>query len=145
MTMINLRGYIQRRTGVPLGHPQSLSLMLSRSFGAGDYAEFWRYWNPIWSYYLSRYIHRPLSKILPGPMAVLGTFATSGFLHDLAVLVISGDWQYLCSAWFFFMGLLLVISEAVGIRYSGLPFLGRAILNAIPTLLALGTALLLIR
>ncbi|WP_287008332.1 MBOAT family O-acyltransferase [Alteromonas sp.] len=62
--------------------------MLSRSLGAKSFSHFWRYWNPIWSYYLSRYVMRPLSKWLPQWLTIMITFAVSGALHDLAVTLL---------------------------------------------------------
>ena len=51
-----LSDYIKKRNGVPLGASNSLRNMLYRSLGAGKFSVFWRYWNPIWSYYLGKYI-----------------------------------------------------------------------------------------
>ncbi len=38
---------VRRPSGVPLGARGSLRNMLVRSLGAGSFAEFWRYWNPM--------------------------------------------------------------------------------------------------
>ena len=59
---LTLAQYVKRRNGVALGYSGSFSNMLHRSFGAGTLAKFWQYWNPIWGYYLGRYIHGPLKK-----------------------------------------------------------------------------------
>ena len=58
---LSLAQYVLRRNGVPLGAPHSLQNMLYRSFGAGTYAGFWQYWNPIWGYGLGKYVYAPLN------------------------------------------------------------------------------------
>ncbi len=62
--------------------------MLSRSLGARSFAIFWHYWNPIWGYYLSRYVMRPLRRFLPLSFATFITFVVSGALHDLVVSIV---------------------------------------------------------
>lgn len=141
---MTLREYVRRRNGVPLGHPSSLQMMLKRSLGASDYAHFWRYWNPIWSYYLSRFVNRPLSGLFPARLAAVVTFAVSGFAHDLAILVISGQLQFACLIWFSQMGVLLVLSQILNITYSSWPFAARAVANLAPTLITAGLTSLVV-
>ncbi len=126
---MTLGQYVRKRTGLALGAKGSLENMLTRSLGAGSFAGFWHYWNPIWSYYLARYIMKPSNKLLPTKLAVIVTFLVSGALHDLAVMLIK--WKPLCffTPWFGLMGLLVVISAWLNINYSRLPFWGRAALN----------------
>jgi len=62
--------------------------MIHRSLGAGTLALFWRYWNPVWGYYLSRYIYSPALKWLPSALALIVTFAVSGALHDFVISLI---------------------------------------------------------
>ena len=45
---LTLEAYVKHRNGVPLGASGSLENMLVRSLGAGTFAKFWQYWNPIW-------------------------------------------------------------------------------------------------
>lgn len=51
-------------------------------------AQFWRYWNLLWGYYLSRFVMRPASRLLPIWLATIVTFLVSGALHDIAVSLI---------------------------------------------------------
>jgi hypothetical protein len=60
--------------------------MLHRSLGAATFAGFWRYWNPIWGYYRSRYVNVPLRTIMLAAPAAIATFAASGAIHDVADL-----------------------------------------------------------
>jgi len=59
---LTLAQYVRRRNGVPLGASGSLRNMFYRSLGAGSIAGFWRYWNPVFGYYLGRYIYAPLKS-----------------------------------------------------------------------------------
>lgn len=106
-----------RRTGVPLGASGSLRKMLIRSLSAKSPRHFWQYWNPIFGYYLGRYVHSPLNKILPAPIAILGTFLFSGFIHDLATIAIWGSTRFLFTTWFFFLGMGVVVSEIGNINW----------------------------
>jgi hypothetical protein len=65
---------------------------LGRSWGAGTFLEFWRYWNPVYGYYLYYYCYRPLRRLgLPRPPATLLTFVASGFfLHDIVAWALLG-------------------------------------------------------
>ena len=85
---ITLSQYVKRRTGVPLGSKHSMRNMLYRALGAKSFPLFWHYWNPIWGYYLSRNVMRPLASFLPVSLATLVTFLVSGGLHDIAVSII---------------------------------------------------------
>jgi hypothetical protein len=85
---ISLSEYVKKRNGVPLGASGSMGNMIERSLGADSFYMFWRYWNPIWGYYLSRNVMRPLSLFLPIWLATILTFAVSGGLHDLAVTLV---------------------------------------------------------
>lgn len=126
---VALREFVKRRNGVPLGSTGSLTNMLKRSFGANAFDKFWLFWNPIWAYYLSRYIMRPTSNILPLPLAVVVTFVVSGALHDLAVLLLTGDNILICTPWFFVMGIAVVLSKSFKIELSKYSFITRATAN----------------
>lgn len=127
---MTLGHYVRRRNGVPLGAPGSLRNMLARSLGAGTFAGFWRYWNPVWSYYLSRYVHRPASRMLPSALALLATFVASGLVHDLVASLAKREPVFVITQWFTLMGLLVVGGGAIGFDYGRLPWIGRALLNA---------------
>lgn len=129
--MISLRQYVKRRNGVPLGDNRSLPNMLRYSLGAGTFAEFWLYWNPIWGYYLARYIQRPLLKLLPPSIALILTFVVSGALHDLAISLVKQTVYVVFTPWFGVMALVIVLTQALKLSYSALPWLFRAIINSV--------------
>lgn len=126
---ITLAQYVKKRTGVPLGAKGSMSNMLKRSLGASSFYLFWRYWNPIWSYYLSRYVMKPVSSFLPQWCAVIVTFAISGALHDLAVMLIK--WKLLCffTPWFSLMGVCVLLSLKLNLSFSQFSMPVRAFIN----------------
>jgi len=126
---LTLRQYVKRRNGVPLGAAGSLSNMLHRSFGAGSFSGFWRYWNPIWGYYLGTLFFSPLKKWFPTSIALIITFIISGAIHDLAVLAVTQKPSILITYWFFLMGICVAVSDQLGISYRGLSRLGRALVN----------------
>ncbi|WP_404393887.1 MBOAT family O-acyltransferase [Pseudoalteromonas phenolica] len=128
-TKITLAQFVKLRNGVPLGHADSLKNMLSRSLGAGCFAQFWQYWNPVWGYYLSQFVYQPIKRFFGKSIAVVATFFVSGFLHDLAIMLVKQQSSILLTAWFTFMGLTVVLSEAVKLRYGGLAWFVRALIN----------------
>ena len=127
---ITLTQFVKLRNGVPLGHADSLKNMLSRSLGAGSFAQFWQYWNPVWGYYLSQCVYQPLKRFFGKSMAGVATFFVSGFLHDLAIMLVKQQSSILLTVWFTLMGLAVVLSEAVKLRYGTLPWFVRALINA---------------
>ncbi|PZU50240.1 MAG: acyltransferase [Sphingomonas sp.] len=100
--------------------------MLQRSLGASSFAGFWRHWNPIWSYGLSRYIFRPLGRLLPLPLALVATFLVSGLIHDAVIMVMRGGPALLFTPWFLLMALILLLGEAAGWNFGGLRWPVRA-------------------
>ncbi|OUS71268.1 acyltransferase [Pseudoalteromonas sp. A601] len=126
---ITLAQYVKKRTGVPLGASGSMSNMLKRSFGAPSFYLFWRYWNPIWSYYLSRYVMKPTSSFLPHWCAVIITFAISGALHDLAVMLIKFKLLFFFTPWFSLMAVCAVLSLKLRLSFLHFPMSVRAFIN----------------
>lgn len=126
---LSLSAYVKRRNGVPLGAKRSMRNMLRRAFGAGAFPIFWHYWNPIWGFYLSRYVMKPLCRYLPPWLAVLMTFAVSGALHDLAVSLVKWQWTFVFTPWFLLMGVGVVLSKYYAVSYDAYPWLVRAALN----------------
>lgn len=120
---------MRRRNGVPLGAAGSLRNMLHRSLGAGTFAEFWRYWNPIFGYYLGRYINAPLKRWLPASLSLVITFIACGALHDAVGSAVRGSVMFLFIPWFFFMGLAVVIGQSIRLNYSGFVWPVRALIN----------------
>ena len=102
---LTLEQYVIRRTGLPLGSSGSLRSMFYRSFQASSPRDFWKYWNPVFGYYLGKYVYSPLKTILPASLALILTFLFSGFIHDMVTIMVKGSTRYLFTMWFFFLGL----------------------------------------
>ena len=135
---LSLAHYVKKRNGVPLGASGSMTNMLSRSFGAASFPIFWHYWNPIWGYYLSRNVMRPLASFLPISLATFLTFLVSGALHDLAVSIVELKTIIFFTPWFGLMGLIVVVSKRAGISYGHVSWPVRAFINASFILVSLG-------
>ncbi|WOX06126.1 hypothetical protein [Microbulbifer pacificus] len=135
---VSLSQYVRRRNGVSLGANHSMRNMLSRSLGAGSFPVFWHYWNPIWGYYLSRNIMKPLGLFMPSWLAVVFTFLVSGALHDLAVSLVKWKVIIFFTPWFSLMGVAVVLSKYFAISYRSYPWIVRAAIN----ILFIGSTLL---
>lgn len=127
---LSLSEYVRRRNGVPLGHRDSLRNMLSRSFGAPSFDRFWLFWNPIWGYYLGRWVLRPANRFLPAAAAVWLTFVVSGALHDLACSLLERQPIILFTTWFAVIGFVVVLSPKLGWKISRPNFVTRILVNA---------------
>ena len=114
---------------MPLGNSDSLSNMLNRSLGAGKFSIFWQYWNPIWGYYLGKYIFKPLRFIFPPALSLIITFVVCGFIHDLAIMLLKWKFTLLLTPWFLFMGLSVILGDYAKIDYSKFPWIARAAIN----------------
>ena len=86
--------------------------MLRRSLGASTFAGFWRAWNPLFSYYLTRWCYKPLARHFPRPVAVVSTFAASGAIHDLAASIALFRVYLLFTPAFAALGTWVIIEEA---------------------------------
>jgi len=128
---MRLSDYVKKRNGVPLGANTSLRNMMIRSLGAGNFSTFWKYWNPIWSYYLGKYVFKPLKIILPPALSLILTFVFCGFLHDVVIMMIRWNFSLLFTPWFLIMGLWVVISELIKIDYSKYAWINRAFINIV--------------
>lgn len=128
---MNLSDYVKRRNGVPLGDSNSLRNMLNRSLGAGKFSIFWQYWNPIWGYYLGKYIFKPLKCIFPPALSLILTFIICGFIHDLAIMLLKWKFTLLLTPWFLFMGLCVILVNYLKIDYSKFPWMARAAINIV--------------
>ena len=126
---LTLAQYIRRRNGVPAGSPGSLRNMLRRSLGAGSFAGFWQYWNPVWGYGLARYVYSPLKRVFPTTAALIMTFVVCGALHDSVIMAVRGSATFLFTPWFFLLGVGVVFGRAVGMDFSSRPWLIRARVN----------------
>jgi D-alanyl-lipoteichoic acid acyltransferase DltB (MBOAT superfamily) len=126
---MTLGQYIRRRNGVPVGASGSLRNMLHRSLGAGSFAVFWQYWNPVFGYGLARYVQSPLLRVVPPAVAVLVTFVVCGALHDLVTMAIRGSATFLFTPWFLLLGVGVVAGRAIGMDLTSKPWLIRACVN----------------
>ena len=128
-TKATLRDYVEKRNGVALGHRDLLKNMLKRSFGAGSFRGFWRNWNPIWGYYLSRKVMKPLSQTLPVELAIIITFLVSGTLHDLVISLVKQEPYFFFSTWFTIMGLIMLLEKKLKPSYRSKPWSINAVTN----------------
>ena len=126
---MNLSYYVKKRNGVPLGASNSLRNMMFSSLGAGKFSIFWQYWNPIWSYYLGKYIFKPLKSIFPPALSLILTFAFCGFLHDLVIMLLRWNFELLLTPWFLLMGFCVVLGDYAKIDYSKYTWIVRAFIN----------------
>lgn len=124
-----LGSYVAHRNGVPLGDSKSLRNMLRRSLGAGSFAGFWQYWNPIWGYGLGRFVYSPLKRVLPRALAVIMTFAISGGIHDLATMAVRRSPAFLFTPLFFLLGVGVVLGRIARLDYSNHRWTVRAGIN----------------
>lgn len=106
--------YQRRRLGRRGPQWHQIVRMVGRSFGAPTFAAFWRYWNPLFGYYLYYRCYRPLIRIIPRPMAVIATFAASGVVHDLFATVAVQRPIAWCTGAFTVFGVFVVAEEGVG-------------------------------
>ena len=126
---ITLSEYVKKRNGIALGASGSMNNSLKRSLGAGSFYLFWQYWNPIWGYYLSRNVMKPLARLLPTWLATVMTFAVSGGLHDLAVILFKWKLTFFFTPWFVLMSILVLFTKRFGISYHKYRWIIRASLN----------------
>lgn len=93
-----------------------IRFMVRHSFTAPTFRQFWQRWNPLFSYYLLFVAYASLVKVLPRRVAVPLTFALSGSIHDLAVGLLVGQWQWLFTGVFAGFGMWVVVEEQLGLR-----------------------------
>ncbi len=85
-----LRQYLRFRLGTRGGRTAWFNFFI-KPFGASSFAEFWRWWNPVYGYFLYYYSYRPMSRVMPRPIASFLTFVLCGFLHDLPAWVFTRE------------------------------------------------------
>ena len=127
-----MRGYVRLRLGNAVGAGALLGEMFVRSFTAQTLQDFWRYWNPVYGYFLLKYIYGPMRRILPSSLSAILTFAFSGlFLHDIV-----GGWFVtslaqgilrppMVTMWFVLLAITMLLGESMGLRFSRISFVGR--------------------
>jgi len=117
--MITLTQYINHRLGAT-SREQAINF-LGKPFGARSPAEFWQYWNPVWSYFLLFYCYRLLRRNLPRWLSVVLTFFFCGLVHDLPFGILSYSTVgrppfFTLTAFLTLNGLLVVLSEKARFR-----------------------------
>lgn len=110
------------------GSSNQLKNWFERSWGARSFADFWRYFNPVYGYYLSYYAYRPLRRIVPRALAMWLTFIASGFLlHDLVGWALGRRIRFPeMTLVFALLGLGALASDALRMDMSRWPFVARA-------------------
>ena len=127
---LTLSEYVRRRNGVPLGASGSLRNMLQRSFGAKSFDGFWQYWNPIFGFYLGKYVFVPLKKFSPPYVALVLTFVVTGIVHDLVTMAVRQEVAFLFTPWFLFLGIGVVLSKVIGMDISTSSWRLRAVFHS---------------
>ncbi len=123
---LTLGDYIRRRNGLPAGARGSLQNMLERSLGASTFAGFWRHWNPIFGYFLGRYVFVPLRAAVPTWLALIATFTVCGALHDVITMLVRRGPAFLFTPWFFFLAVGVLLGRLTGMDLSAKPWGVRA-------------------
>ena len=126
---MTLTDYIKKRNGVAIGSSKSLRNNLYRSLGSKNFSTFWRYWNPIFGYFLGKFIFKPLKNVFPVVIAFLLTFVFSGLIHDTVTTLVRGKTSFVFSIWFLFMGVAVLITKFLNHNFSNQKWIIRAILN----------------
>ena len=143
---LTLAQYLRFRLGTKGGLTAWFNFFI-KPFGASSFAQFWRMWNPVYGYYLYHYSYRPLSQVVPRPVAMLATFVVCGFaLHDLPAWVFTR--RVLppgATIAFVMFGLVAVLSERFHMDLSSWPFPARAAINIAYLAACIGAMLLIIR
>ena len=126
---MTLTDYIKKRNGISIGSPKSLRNNLYRSFGSKNFSTFWNYWNPVFGYYLGKFIFKPIKKIFPVAVSLLFTFIISGLIHDIVTTIFRGKISFFFSIWFLFMGLAVLITRTLKHNFSRQIWIVRAFIN----------------
>jgi hypothetical protein len=110
------------------GSSNQLKNWFERSWGARSFADFWRYSNPVYGYYLSYYAYRPLRRVVPRAVAMWLTFIASGFLlHDFVGWALGRRIRFPeMTLVFALLGLGALASDALHMDMSRWPFVARA-------------------
>lgn len=124
-----LTEYIKKRNGVPIGSSKSLRNNLYRSIGAKNFSAFWNYWNPIFGYYLGRFIFKPLKKVFPVALSLILTFIFCGLIHDAVTTIYRGRISFFFTIWFLIMGVAVLTTKYFRHNFSKQSWIFRAFIN----------------
>jgi len=126
---MTLTDYIKKRNGVSIRSSKSLRHNLYRSLGSKNFTTFWNYWNPIFGYYLEKFIFKPIKKFFPVAIALLFTFIIFGMIHDTVTTIFRWKISFFFSIWFLFMGLAVLITRKLKNNFSKQIWIVRAFIN----------------
>ena len=126
---MTLTEYVKKRNGVAIGSSKSLRNNLYRSLGAKNFSTFWNYWNPIFGYYLGKFIFKPLKRILPIGIALLLTFIFCGIIHDAVTTIIRLKISFFFTIWFAMMGIAVLITRYLNQNFNKRIWIFRAFVN----------------
>ena len=126
---ITLTDYIKKRNGVAIGSSKSLRNNLYRSLGSKNFSTFWNYWNPIFGFYLGKYVFKPLKSFFPVTIAFLLTFVFCGLIHDIVTTLVRGRTSFIFSIWFFLMGMAVLVTKLFNHNFSRYKWITRAVIN----------------
>lgn len=117
----SLMKYIEFRLGFTPG--AQVVNFFWRPFASATLANFWRSWNPLWSYYLTYFVYRPLRRFFPPWLSTLLTFMVSGCMHGLlASIVMRSDLPIFgATLWFALLGCLVIGTEHWRFSFAFLP------------------------
>ncbi|WP_189606134.1 acyltransferase [Salinimicrobium marinum] len=136
---LTLNQYIKKRNGVSMGSPGSLRNNLNRSLGAKNFSTFWNYWNPIFGYYLGKFIFKPLKITFPVSVSLVLTFIFCGLIHDAVTTLVRGNISFFFTTWFLLMSLAVLFTRILKHDFSPRSWMVRALIN----LGIIGTCLIL--
>ena len=126
---ITLTEYIKKRNGVAIGNSKSLRNNLYRSLGSKNFSTFWNYWNPLFGFYLGKYIFKPLKTFFPVTVAFLLTFIFCGLVHDIVTTLFRGKTSFFFTIWFLFMGTAVLITKWFNHNFSRHKWIVRTVIN----------------
>ena len=126
---MTLNEYVKKRNGVSIGSTKSLPNNLYRSLGARNFSAFWNYWNPIFGYYLGKYVFKSFKEIFPLSISLLLTFIFCGIIHDIVTTIFRGGISFFFTVWFLFMGTAVLITKYLHHDFSNQTWVIRALIN----------------
>lgn len=126
---MTLTEYVKKRNGVAIGSSKSLRNNLYRSLGAKNFSTFWNYWNPIFGYYLGKFIFKPLKKMFPIEISLLFTFIFCGMIHDAVTTIFRWKISLFFTIWFSMMGIAVLVTRYFNHNYNKRIWIFRASVN----------------
>lgn len=117
---LSMGAYLERRLG-PTPYRMQCYRVLVAPFLAASFSQFWAGWNPVWAYWLSRSVYRPLRRIWPRPPAMIATFAVSGVVHNVIAVGVTQRLSLFTTLFFCAVGVVGVGSEVLDVRWDALP------------------------